>query len=176
MDKKEFVEKVSAQLDEFIEMFQNIVIELYKKANTPIKKKILSEKLDSIKDSSLDNLIQIYKRVAMAGSQMGIKAEDQEAIDLMNKFEDAQSLINTTDPDKLKSKIEMRAKEPISNLGPIENIKTMTETKEEIGDKILDLDKLKNEAISETEKKKIQEKIDYYMRIYQESKLKGKKV
>lgn len=176
MEKKEFVTMVEKKLDSFMDFIENLVSESYKEAKTPIQKKRFYDAIEQTKMKSIRELLEIFRAVVEKGNEMGIKREDPEIETLIEKFRTVEGRIRNLDPEKIKSEKEMRQREPIDNLGTIEEPKVISITKEEIGDKLIDLNEQKNNAISETEKKDIENKIKYYQRLYQESRLKRRKI
>lgn len=175
MEKKEFIQIVEKKLQDYVEFIETVLLDAYSKAKTPIQKKRIENHINDIKTQYLQNLIEIFKDVAQKGSELGIGQQDSEASELIEKFKNAEFAIKSLDPEKIKSKNEMRNREPLDNLESIEEPKTISMSKDQIEDKLIELNEQKNNAISETEKNEIGNKIKYYMRLYQESSLRGRK-
>jgi len=174
MEKEKFIATVSQELDKFLEFVENSLLKGFANAKTKIQQQQFKAKIQPYIAMNLAKLQEIFMHLGPEAAAIGIFENDQDAYykQIVVKFQDVAGKIMALDIDKLQSKRQMREKEPITNLGPIGDIKTTPLTREQIDDKIIDLGVQRNKSISETEKQELEKQIVYWERLKQESSLK----
>jgi hypothetical protein len=184
--KQEFLEKTKKSLSDFKELMTEFIISTVGKLDSA-EGNPSEEMLDELEEShkakirELRNLqrkiLSESKQVELQVGMVGTGAKlvsDPEINKLLTDIEDI--LMNPVDyahsKQISKRQEEVRALEPTENLGSVDIGKVMT--KDEIENKMFELHKEQQDAISSSEKDEIQKKLDQLTNLYKNSSAKNR--